>query len=114
MIRNSNRIIPLIITVGQVAVFPYYIIWLKEVTLTFTLFAWLFAVHSFSAAWGYRVFQLKKNKGKSNISLIYLGMGCIYLFVGLFHLEYEILTLRSTTFTSSSWISSGLFSSMAC
>ncbi|MGX9134753.1 hypothetical protein ACWV26_10275 [Rummeliibacillus sp. JY-2-4R] len=91
MIRNSNRIIPLIITVGQVAVFPYYIIWLKGVTLTFTVFGWLFAIHSFSAAWGYRVFQVKKNKGESYITLIYLGMGCMYLFVGQFHLEYDVL-----------------------
>ncbi len=91
MIRNSNRIIPLIITVGQVAVFPYYIIWLKGVTLTYTLFAWLFAIHSFSAAWGYRVFQVKKSKEKSYISLVYFGMGCTYLFVSQLNSAYEIL-----------------------
>ncbi|MFJ8261024.1 hypothetical protein ACIQ4I_03550 [Rummeliibacillus sp. NPDC094406] len=91
MISKSNRIIPLVITVGQVAVFPYYIIWLKGISLTFTLFAWFFAIHSFAAAWGYRVFQVKKNKKKSNITLIYLGMGCMYLFVGQIKSEFELL-----------------------
>ena len=62
MNNRSERFLPLVVTVGQVAIFPYYIIWLKEVSLTFTLFAWLFAAFSFAAAWGYRVFQSKKNK----------------------------------------------------
>jgi hypothetical protein len=91
MKRKMNRLIPLIITVGQVVVFPYYVIWLKGVSLTFTLFAWLFATHSFSAAWGYRTFQSKKNKQKSHIAFVYLGMGCAYLVVGQVNIEMELL-----------------------
>ncbi|RIJ66917.1 hypothetical protein [Rummeliibacillus sp. POC4] len=91
MKRKWNRLIPLIITVGQVVVFPYYVIWLKGVSLTFTLFAWLFATHSFSAAWGYRTFQTKKNKQKSHISFVYFGMGCAYLVVGQFNIEMDLL-----------------------
>lgn len=91
MKSKSERLIPLIITVGQVIVFPYYVIWLKGVSLTFTLFAWLFATHSFSAAWGYRTFQTKKNKQKSHISFVYLGMGCAYLAAGKFNTEMELL-----------------------
>jgi len=78
---KSERFIPLVVTVGQVAIFPYYIIWLKQVSLTFTLFAWLFAVFSFSAAWGYRVFQVKKTT-KTAIPIVYIGMGMVYLLVG--------------------------------
>ena len=52
MNHKSARYLPLIVTVGQVVIFPYYIIWLKEISLTFTLFAWFFAAFSFAAAWG--------------------------------------------------------------
>ncbi|KMJ56391.1 hypothetical protein AB685_22190 [Bacillus sp. LL01] len=74
--------IPLVVTVGQVVIFPYYIIWLKEVSFTFTLFAWMFAIFSFSAAWGYRLFQLKKGKTDFYIPFIYVGMGFVYILVG--------------------------------
>jgi hypothetical protein len=57
----SERYVPLVLSVGQVVIFPYYILWLKEASLTFTLFTWLFAAFSFSAALGYRLFQAKKN-----------------------------------------------------
>ncbi|MBM7602318.1 hypothetical protein JOC75_000288 [Metabacillus crassostreae] len=78
----SEKYLPLFVTVGQVVIFPYYIIWLKEASLTFTLFAWLFAVFSFSAAWGYSVFQKKKDKEKDHLDLIYFGMAIVYLIVG--------------------------------
>jgi hypothetical protein len=86
-----RRYIPLVLTVGQVAIFPYYILWLKEVSLTFTLFAWFFAIFSFAAALGYRVFQTKKDKNKSFISLVYLGMGLVYIFAGSINNSHEIL-----------------------
>ncbi|PIC65296.1 hypothetical protein CSV79_01345 [Sporosarcina sp. P13] len=79
---KTRRFLPLVVTVGQVVIFPYYIIWLKQVSLTFTLFAWFFAAFSFAAAWGYRIFQSKKNKNQSFICLIYLGMGVVYLLIG--------------------------------
>lgn len=91
MTSKSERFIPLIITVGQVAVFPYYILWLKGVSLTFTLFAWLFATHSFAAAWGYRTFQTIKHKEKPHIPLIYLAMGASYIFVGQVKSDFELL-----------------------
>lgn len=91
MNRRSERYIPLIVTVGQVAVFPYYIIWLKEVSLTFALFAWLFAAFSFAAAWGYRVFQSKRNKNNSYIFFIYIGMGLVYILVGFLKNSLEVL-----------------------
>ncbi|WP_163537557.1 hypothetical protein [Gracilibacillus sp. YIM 98692] len=81
----TNKIahkIPLVVTVGQVAIFPYYILWLKQVSMTFTLFAWLFAIFSFSAALGFRVFQTKKDQTRSYIWLVYVGMGVVYLAVG--------------------------------
>ncbi|MFV2046333.1 hypothetical protein KDJ21_008215 [Metabacillus litoralis] len=82
MNNTSERYIPLVVTVGQVAIFPYYIVWLKEVSLTFTLFSWLFSAFSFAAAWGYRVFHSKKNKNNSYIPFIYAGMGVVYILVG--------------------------------
>ncbi|TFD95867.1 hypothetical protein [Jeotgalibacillus sp. R-1-5s-1] len=83
--------IPLVVTVGQVAIFPYYIIWLKEVSLTFSLFAWMFAIFSFSAAWGFRLFQLKRSKLDSSISFIYIGMGFVYIVVGGVKHTFEYL-----------------------
>ncbi|MED4531836.1 hypothetical protein ABET51_04030 [Metabacillus fastidiosus] len=91
MNNKSERYIPLVVTVGQVAIFPYYILWLKEVSLTFTLFAWFFAIFSFSAAWGYWIFQSKKNKHNSYISFIYTGMGCVYILIGCINNSFEIL-----------------------
>ena len=46
---------PLLITVGQVIIFPYYLFWLKSSTLTFSLFALIFALFSFGAALGYHL-----------------------------------------------------------
>lgn len=80
--NKSEKYVPLFVTVGQVVIFPYYIIWLKEASLTFTLFAWLFAIFSFSAAWGYSVYQKKKDKEKGHLYLIFFGMAIVYLIVG--------------------------------
>lgn len=82
MNHKNAGVIPLVATVGQAIIFPYYIVWLKEVSLTFTLFAWFFAAFSFAAAWGYQIFQSKKNKDQSYIILVYGGMGFVYLLVG--------------------------------
>ncbi|HZH60820.1 MAG TPA: hypothetical protein VEY70_14855 [Metabacillus sp.] len=82
--------LPLVVTVGQVVIFPYYIIWLKEISYTYTLFAWFFAGFSFSAAWGYRVYQSKK-KELLSISSVYLCMGIIYLSIYFMNGEIEIL-----------------------
>lgn len=81
---------PLVVTVGQVVIFPYYIIWLKEISYTYTLFAWLFAGFSFSAAWGYRVYQMKK-KPKLGISFVYFAMGVIYISIYFINSQLEIL-----------------------
>lgn len=91
MKNKSEQYIPLVVTVGQVAIFPYYIVWLKEVSLTFTLFAWLFAAFSFAAAWGYRVFQSKKNQNNAYMPFIYAGMGCVYILVGCIKNSFETL-----------------------
>lgn len=88
---RGTRFIPLIVTVGQVVIFPYYIIWLKGVSLTFTLFAWFFAAFSFAAAWGYRTYQVKKNKERSYIVISYMGMGSVYFLVGFIKNAYDIL-----------------------
>jgi len=88
---KSERYIPLVVTVGQVVIFPYYIIWLKQVSLTFTLFAWFFAAFSFAAAWGYRIFQSKQNKNASYIAFIYAGMGCVYVLTGCIKNSFESL-----------------------
>ncbi|AZB42440.1 hypothetical protein CEF21_09135 [Bacillus sp. FJAT-42376] len=81
--QNALRFIPLTVTAGQVVIFPYYIVWLKEVSAGYSLFAWLFAAFSFSAAWGYSTFSNKKKKRNSNLSFLYLGMGSVYLTAGL-------------------------------
>jgi len=91
MNHRSERYLPLIVTVGQVVIFPYYIIWLKQVSLTFTLFAWFFAAFSFAAAWGYRIFQSKKNKQNSYVPFIYAGMGGVYIFIGSIQNSFESL-----------------------
>ncbi|WP_432355472.1 hypothetical protein [Sporosarcina sp. A2] len=96
---KSERYLPLVVTVGQVVIFPYYIIWLKQVSLTFTLFAWFFATFSFAAAWGYRIYQSRKKKDQSYIFAIYMGMGCVYILIGFiknFHegLPYFVLLMQ--------------------
>lgn len=91
MKHKSARYLPLIVTVGQVVIFPYYIIWLKEVSLTLTLFAWFFAAFSFAAAWGYRIAQSRKNKDRSSIFIIYAGMGIVYILIGTIKDSSEIL-----------------------
>ena len=88
---KSTRYLPLIVTVGQVVIFPYYIIWLKEVSFTFTLFAWFFAAFSFAAAWGYRIAQSRKKKGRSYIAIIYACMGIVYVSIGSIKYSSEIL-----------------------
>lgn len=90
MKNKSERYIPLVVSVGQVAIFPYYIIWLKQASLTFTLFAWLFAAFSFTAALGYRIFQSEKNTS-SFIPFIYMGMGSVYLLVSFITNSFEFL-----------------------
>jgi hypothetical protein len=85
---KSSRYMPLLVTVGQVAVFPYYILWLKQVSLTFTMFAWLFAVHSFAAACGYQYYQ-KKQRG--SIYFIYIAMGAVYFVVSRLNESHELL-----------------------
>jgi len=91
MNKYSERYIPLIVTVGQVVIFPYYIIWLKQVSYSYTLFAWLFALFSFAAAWGYRTFQSKKITSKHFIPFIYVTMGAAYLLIGLLDFSSEWL-----------------------
>lgn len=91
MTKRSERYIPLVVSVGQVAIFPYYILWLKQASLTFTLFTWLFAAFSFSAALGYRVFQSRKNTVKSYVPSVYMGMGVIYITAGFIRNSFEFL-----------------------
>lgn len=74
------RFLPLVVTVGNVLVFPYYIIWLRNVTLTFPMFAWMFALHSFSAALGYQICVKKPSK---SIYWIYGVYAAAFIFVGL-------------------------------
>lgn len=74
------RYLPLIVTVGNALVFPYYIVWLKTVTLTFPMFAWMFALHSFAAALGY---QLCVKRPTQAISWLYFVFAVLYIFVGL-------------------------------
>ncbi|AXH99041.1 hypothetical protein DV702_04405 [Sporosarcina sp. PTS2304] len=99
MYSSYSRFVPLVVTVGQVVIFPYYIIWLKQVSLTFTLFAWFFAAFSFAAAFGYQLFQSKKDQKSSSIVFIYAGMGIVYLFSSRIHhtsdnLPYIVLLLQ--------------------
>lgn len=87
----SERYIPLIVSVGQVVIFPFYILWLKEAALTFTLFSWLFAAFSFSGALGYRVYQTGKMPATSIRPLIYIGMGSVYILAGFITDSFEVL-----------------------
>ncbi|MFD1737337.1 hypothetical protein ACFSCX_12305 [Bacillus salitolerans] len=82
---------PLFVTVGQVVIFPYYIIWLKQVSLTYTLFAWFFAAFSFAAAWGYKVKMSKRGNNDKILPFIYAGMGFIYIFVGMIDHSFSYL-----------------------
>ncbi|RUS52464.1 hypothetical protein QI30_17020 [Kurthia sp. 3B1D] len=66
---------PLFITVGQVIIFPYYLFWLKNSTLTFSLFALIFALFSFGAALGYHLQQ----KWTMPIALPIALLGMIYM-----------------------------------
>jgi hypothetical protein len=91
MNNRSERYIPLVVSVGQVVIFPYYILWLKEASLTFTIFTWLFAAFSFSAALGYRVSQTSRKPAYSYIPFIYMGMGTIYILVGFIGNWFEAL-----------------------
>ncbi|WP_226526942.1 hypothetical protein [Metabacillus niabensis] len=91
MKRRIIENFPLIITVGQVVIFPYYIIWLKEISYTYTLFAWFFAGFSFSAAWGYRVYHSRKNLHFLGISFIYFAMGIIYVSIYFINVQIEVL-----------------------
>lgn len=74
------RYMPLLVTVGNALAFPYYIVWLKTVSLTFPMFAWLFAIHSFAAALGYSICMKKSAK---RTFWLYLIMAGIYTIVGL-------------------------------
>jgi hypothetical protein len=91
MKNKFERYLPLVVSVGQVVIFPYYILWLKQASLTFTLFTWLFAAFSFSAAFGYRVFQTGEKTGTKISPIIYLGMGLVYLFVGVLRQSTDYL-----------------------
>lgn len=93
------RNIPLMVTVGQVVILPYYTIWLKEAAYSYTLFAWLFAIFSFSSAWGYRVYHNNHTRSTPYIPYIYIAMGLVYLGVGINklpteHLPYMALFLQ--------------------
>ncbi len=92
------RKIPLIVTVGQVVILPYYTIWLKETAYSYTLFAWLFAIFSFSSALGYRVYLNSQNRSEHYIPYIYLAMGIVYLGVGINKLSTEHLTYAALIF----------------
>lgn len=73
-----TKYMPVVLTVGQVIIFPYYIVWLKELALTYTLFALLFAVHAFAAAAGYFICQ---RWSMSHMRPFYVGSGLLYLAV---------------------------------
>lgn len=94
----SERYIPLVVSVGQVVIFPYYILWLKEASLTFTLFTWLFAAFSFSGALGYRLFHAGKRPANLYIPYLYMGMGCVYIFVGNIRSSFEVLPFLALIF----------------
>lgn len=98
MKMKSVRYIPLVITVGQVVIFPYYILWLKQASLTFTLFTWLFAAFSFSAAFGYRVYQTRTKHENSFLSVVYIGMGLVYVFASLLDIPLEQLPYYALIF----------------
>lgn len=82
MENKTAKYIPLVVTVGQVVIFPYYILWLKDASLSYMLFAWMFAAFSFSAAWGYRIYQTAGRNNPYFIPFIYTGMGFVYTIVG--------------------------------
>jgi hypothetical protein len=92
-----KRYVPLVVSVGQVVIFPYFILWLKEASLTFILFTWLFAAFSFSAALGYRLFQLVKKPAHS-IPYLYMGMGCVYIVIGNIRSSFEVLPFLALLF----------------
>jgi hypothetical protein len=94
----SERYVPLVVSVGQVIIFPYYILWLKDASLTFTLFTWLFAAFSFSAALGYRLFQAGRKPAISFIPYLYMGMGGVYIFVGNISSSFEVLPIMALLF----------------
>lgn len=83
--------LPVIFTVGQVIIFPYYLFWLKELTLTYTLFALLFALHSFAAALGY---MLCKRWTARNVRFLYIGSGLLYLAVPFIRSVYVVVFLQ--------------------
>lgn len=74
------RFLPLILTVGNVLAFPYYIMWLRNVTLTLPMFALMFALHSFAAAGGYQICVKRPSK---HVAWIYGVIASLYIFVGL-------------------------------
>ncbi|GEK35027.1 hypothetical protein [Kurthia sibirica] len=74
-----SRYFPLVMTVGSALVFPYYIIWLKNSSLTFPMFAWFFAIHSFAAALGYVVCH---KWSTPSIYWLYGVMGLVFVGVG--------------------------------
>jgi hypothetical protein len=101
MTIKSEQAIPLFVSVGQVVIFPYYIVWLKQAALSFTLFGWLFAIFSFSAAFGYRLYQTKGSKYRSHHPFIYIEMGAVYILAGTISqpagsLPYTALLLQAT------------------
>lgn len=83
--------LPVLFTVGQVIIFPYYILWLKELALTYTLFALLFAVHSFAAALGYVVC---KRVLLQTSAPIYISSGLLYSAVFVIDCVYGALLLQ--------------------
>ena len=83
MNKTHEQYIPLIVTVGQVVIFPYYIIWLKEASYSYSLFAWLFALFSFAAAFGYYIYLKNVTSKSFIISFVYLLMGFVYMLVYL-------------------------------
>jgi hypothetical protein len=95
---SNEQYIPLVVSVGQVVIFPYYILWLKEASLTFTLFTWLFAAFSFSAALGYRSFQTGKKPANTTIPLLYMGMGSVYILIGFITDSFDLLPYMALLF----------------
>lgn len=88
---KSVKWLPILFTVGQVIVFPYYIIWLKEMALTYTLFALLFALHSFAAALGYVVCKRWTVK---NSGFLYVMSGFVYLSVFAIMNVYTVVLVQ--------------------
>ena len=82
---------PVLFTVGQVIIFPYYILWLKELALTYTIFALLFAVHSFAAALGYMV---GKRILLQTSAFLYIVSGLLYSTVFFIDSVYVVILLQ--------------------